>query len=94
MKKKGVLLTVEGISIVGELYIPEQGDRKAFPALCLCHGIPSGRPPEPGDKGYPGLAEKFCTAGFATLIFNFRGTGLSGGNLDLNLWLITSALLG
>ena len=86
MKKKGVLLRVEGIDIVGELYIPEQGDRKTFSALCLCHGIPSGKPPEPGDKGYPHLAKKFCAAGFATLIFNFRGTGLSGGNFDLLGW--------
>ena len=32
------------------------------------------------------LAEKVCREGFITLIFNFRGTGNSGGNLDLAGW--------
>ncbi|HJX70204.1 MAG TPA: alpha/beta fold hydrolase [Dehalococcoidia bacterium] len=82
--KRSVLLTVEGIDILGELYLPEEG--KTFPALCICHGIPSGKPADPADRGYPLLAEKSCHAGFITLIFNFRGTGISGGNFDLQGW--------
>jgi len=85
MEKRGISLTVEGINIVGELYLPEEGG-KALPALCICHGIPSGKPADPTDGGYPLLAEKFCTAGFVTLIFNFRGTGASGGNFDIMGW--------
>jgi alpha/beta superfamily hydrolase len=86
VRKRGIVLTVEGTSVVGELYIPSEEDRKTFPALCICHGIPSGKPPDPADKGYPLLAERFAKAGFVTMIFNFRGTGLSGGNLDLSGW--------
>ena len=32
------------------------------------------------------LAQRFCDAGFLTLIFNFRGTGDSGGNFDIIGW--------
>jgi uncharacterized protein len=84
MERRGVSLLVDGIDILGELYLPEGG--KTFPALCICHGIPSGKPADPADGGYPLLAEKFSSAGFITLIFNFRGTGISGGDFDLQGW--------
>jgi len=32
------------------------------------------------------LAERICREGFAVLIFNFRGTGASSGNLDILGW--------
>lgn len=82
--KESIHLTVDGIDILGELYLPTEG--KTFPALCICHGIPSGKPPDPNDGGYPMLAEKFCAAGFITLIFNFRGAGISGGDFDIMGW--------
>jgi len=85
MKRRGISLKVEGINIIGELYLHEEGG-KALPALCICHGIPSGKPTDPANGGYPLLAEKFCAAGFVTLIFNFRGTGMSGGNFDIMGW--------
>ena len=78
-----VRLEVDGLNLVGELYVPP-GDR-VYPALCICHGIPAG-PPDPGDRGYALLAERFCHAGFLTLIFNFRGAGRSEGNLDIMGW--------
>lgn len=34
----------------------------------------------------PALRKEFCSEGFAALIFNFRGCGESGGNLDLLGW--------
>ena len=77
-------LTVDEISIVGELHLPEEGGPS--PALCICHGIPSGKPADPADRGYPHLAEQFCSSGFITAIFNFRGTGTSGGNFDMMGW--------
>lgn len=85
MEKRRVSLTVDGIQIAGEFHLP-QGKEQPWPTLCICHGIPSGAPPDPKDGGYPLLAEKFCTAGFATLIFSFRGTGSSGGNFDIMGW--------
>jgi len=83
MEKRGFALDVEDFNIVGQVYIPE--GEGACPVLCLCHGIPRGIR-DPSDPGYPLLAQKFCDAGFLTLIFNFRGTGDSGGNFDILGW--------
>jgi dipeptidyl aminopeptidase/acylaminoacyl peptidase len=83
--KRNFTLTVDGLHLPGEVYFPETTKRPC-PALCLCHGIPSGQPSSSDDRGYPGLAERFCAAGFVTLIFNFRGAGLAQGNLDMMGW--------
>ena len=83
MQKKGISLELEGIKLVGQVYVPQQ--KKSYPAVCLCHGVPRGIP-DPSDRGYPFLAERFCDAGFVTLIFNFRGTGDSEGNFDIIGW--------
>jgi putative redox protein len=83
--KRDFTLTVDNLSLPCEVYIPETAKRP-WSALCLCHGIPSGQPGSSGDRGYPGLAERFCAAGFVSLIFNFRGAGLSQGNLDMMGW--------
>ena len=83
MIKKIVTLDVDDINISGQLYLPD-GEGQ-HPAVCICHGIPA-HIPEPGNNGYPLLAERICCEGFAVLIFNFRGTGASGGNLDILGW--------
>jgi dipeptidyl aminopeptidase/acylaminoacyl peptidase len=83
--KKELILKVDNLRLPGEVYVPESAKRP-HPALCLCHGIPSGQPGSSDDRGYPGLAEKFCAAGFVTLIFNFRGAGPAEGNLDMMGW--------
>jgi dipeptidyl aminopeptidase/acylaminoacyl peptidase len=78
------VLEVDDIRITGQLYLPGKDNR--YPVVCLCHGVPSGLPPAPGDGGYPELAERLCRDGHAVIIFNFRGTGDSGGNMDLLGW--------
>jgi dipeptidyl aminopeptidase/acylaminoacyl peptidase len=83
MRTELVTLEVDGVVIVGQLYLPS-GDMP-YPTVCVCHGIPAGIP-DPSDRGYPLLAEQICCQGFAVLIFNFRGTGDSGGNLDMLGW--------
>ena len=83
METKEIRLNSSGLKLAGELFIPSKD--KIHPALCICHGIPA-TPPDPTDKGYTLLAQRFCQAGFATLIFNFRGTGRSKGNLDILGW--------
>ncbi len=83
--KKDVTLKASGLSLPGELYFPE-GAKSPSPALCLCHGIPSGAPQDPSDSGYPGLAQRFSAAGFLTLVFNFRGCGGAEGNIDMLGW--------
>jgi dipeptidyl aminopeptidase/acylaminoacyl peptidase len=83
MEVRAVRLKADGLDLVGELHVPSTD--QAHPALCICHGIPA-TPPDPTDRGYALLAQRFCQTGFATLIFNFRGTGRSGGNLDILGW--------
>lgn len=83
--RESITLDVGGVRIAGEIYVPG-GGAAGFPVLCICHGIPSGNAPDPADGGYPVLAEKFCRAGFTTVIFNFRGTGASGGDFDMIGW--------
>jgi dipeptidyl aminopeptidase/acylaminoacyl peptidase len=83
MEVREIRLKSDGLELVGELHIPS-GD-EVHPALCICHGLPA-TPPDPTDRGYTLLAQRFCHTGFATLIFNFRGAGRSEGNLDLLGW--------
>jgi dipeptidyl aminopeptidase/acylaminoacyl peptidase len=83
MEVQEVRLKADGLELAGELHIPSRG--KVHPVLCICHGIPAARP-DPADKGYALLAQRFCHAGFITLIFNFRGAGKSQGDLDILGW--------
>ena len=80
---KQIVLDVEGIAISGQLCLPDS--QAPHPTVCVCHGIPN-RIYDPGNRGYALLAEKICRQGFAVLIFNYRGTGMSGGNFDILGW--------
>jgi len=81
---ESVQLKVDGLQLTAEVRFPDgQGPH---PAICICHGIPARRTPDPTDRGYPLLAEVFCSHGFAVLIFNFRGAGDSEGNFDIMGW--------
>ena len=77
-------LESEGILLAAALVTPP--GRGPHPGLILCHGMPAGRGSRSDaegagdDPGYPDLAEWCALEGFATLIFNFRGAGQSGGN--------------
>jgi uncharacterized protein len=82
--KKEVRITVNGLELAGQFVLPE-GKEPPFPAVILCHGIPSGIV-DPADGGYPVLAARIATEGFAVLTFSFRGTGMSGGNFDIEGW--------
>lgn len=82
MERRDFSIEMEGFNLAGEVYAPHS---RPCPTLCLCHGIPRGIP-DPGDRGYPALAETFAKAGFLTAIFNFRGTRDSGGNFDMLGW--------
>jgi len=86
MTIKPVVLEVDNLKIAGQLYLPGEDEQTRYPAVCVCHGVPSGNPPDPNDGGYPRLAERICGEGFAVFIFNFRGTGASEGNIDILGW--------
>jgi len=83
MNIRNVCLKSDGLKLIAEVYTPS--GIKPGPALCICHGIPA-TPYNPADRGYATLAQRFCAAGFVTLIFNFRGAGKSQGNLDILGW--------
>ncbi len=83
--KRNVTLAADNLHLPGEVYFPENS-RLPAPALILCHGIPSGQPNPSDDTGYPGLAGRFCEAGFISLVFNFRGAHVAEGNLDMLGW--------
>lgn len=74
----------DDIPIAGHLLAADQKGMR--PLLVLCHGAPSGAPPEPGDGGYPELAQRLFEQGYDAAWFNFRGTGESGGNIDFLGW--------
>ena len=84
MLTDSIVLSVDGIPVVGQIYLPEKNG--PHPVVCLCHGVPSGNPPDPDDGGYPVLAERICREKYGVFYFNFRGTGDSGGNFDLFGW--------
>jgi dipeptidyl aminopeptidase/acylaminoacyl peptidase len=86
MTYRDITLQADGINIEGRLYLPGRGERESCPAVCICHGIPSGIQRDSSDVGYPAFAERICNEGFAVFIFNFRGTGESGGNMDMTGW--------
>jgi dipeptidyl aminopeptidase/acylaminoacyl peptidase len=88
MMERDVTLRVDNLKLVGRLYLPEGGWPRPYPTVCVCHGIPLSEEAKTGvgERGYPALAERICQSGFAVLIFNFRGTGASGGNFDLLGW--------
>ncbi|MFC1910691.1 alpha/beta hydrolase [Chloroflexota bacterium] len=81
--RKEITLKSENITLRGQLFTPDSGGK--LPAVCVCHGIPSGKT-SPVSAGYPELAEMLCRQGFVALIFNFRGTGASEGNFDIAGW--------
>jgi alpha-beta hydrolase superfamily lysophospholipase len=85
MKSNELQLTREGINIRGWLYFPDDNFRGLRPVVILCHGIP-GSKPDPSDSGYSGLIEEIVSNGYCCTIFNFRGCGLSGGNIDMDGW--------
>lgn len=84
MFTESVVLSVDGITVVGQIYLPDTC--AVYPVVCLCHGVPSGKPPDPDDGGYPALAERICRKKYGVFYFNFRGTGDSGGDFDLLGW--------
>lgn len=86
MAKTDISLKSEGLKLKGEVYFPYAQDGEPSPALCLCHGIPGGGPPDPSDPGYPAFAARFSQAGFITIIFNFRVSGGNEGNFDIAGW--------
>ncbi len=82
---RDITLEVDGLKLMGRLYLPGGSDCGPYPAVCICHGIPAERYDPAGDS-YPQLAERVCGEGIAALTVKFRGAGTSGGDIDLPGW--------
>ncbi len=81
--KRELVVDAAGTTLRGTVLLPSSGGRP--PLVVLCHGIPSGAP-VPGEPGYEVLAGRLAEGGAAACFFNFRGTGLSGGDFSLRGW--------
>jgi fermentation-respiration switch protein FrsA (DUF1100 family) len=86
MAKNNVTVRVDNLNLAGEFSTPE-GIPPPYPLVCFCHGIPAAQH-NPAEGGYPALAQRFNEADFATMVFNFRGTGASEGNMDIRGWTV------
>ena len=75
---------VDGLTIRGAWCARSGATR--LPVLLIMHGIPRAKP-EPGDQTYRVLARAAAADGWLAVIFNFRGTGASEGDLSLAGWL-------
>jgi len=84
MKRTPFVVTSEGLRLPGELYVPE----RPRALILFLHGIPSGRPPTPGDDdpGYPGLAQRFAARDYATAWFDMRGVREAAGDFSPFGW--------
>jgi pimeloyl-ACP methyl ester carboxylesterase len=86
-RKEAFTVHSDGIEIRGQMFFPVARPSRLYPVLVICHGIPgSGTARDPGDPGYVALANDFASLGIATVIFNFRGCGDSGGNFEMMGW--------
>ena len=65
---------VDGETCRGTLYLPG-GDGSAPPTVVMAPGLGAER-----SFGYPAIAERFADAGYAALLFDYRGFGASDGD--------------
>jgi fermentation-respiration switch protein FrsA (DUF1100 family) len=84
LKIEAVRLQVDGLALSGQLFLPQNSS--PAPVVCICHGIPATKNYDLVERGYPLLAEAVTAHGYASFLFNFRGTGKSEGNFDIAGW--------
>ena len=95
VSRSDYMINSQGVSLSASLLSPD--GKGPHPGLIICHGMPStprssqldiGGHANVSDQGitYLQLAEIFAWDGFATVIFNFRGTGHSTGNFHYSGW--------
>ena len=72
----------DGLRLDAGIDVPENPRGTAV----LLHGIPSISPPEPGDTGYRGLAERFAAEGWAAAWGDMRAVRRSPGYFSIEGW--------
>jgi len=76
-------LLVDGITLRGRVF--SEAAPLPCSAVLILHGIPRDRTSS-RDESYPQLARCLAGLGWLAVLFNFRGTGESGGNFHLLGW--------
>lgn len=72
----------DGLRLEAGIELPDDARGVAV----LLHGIPSISPPDPDDRGYPGLAERFAEDGWAAAWGNMRAVRNSPGYFSIEGW--------
>ncbi len=81
-QEKVLPVTCDGLRLSCGSVIPDN----ARGVVVLLHGIPSTNPPDPEDKGYPGLARDFAARGWAALWADMRAVRESEGFFSIEGW--------
>ena len=82
MIERPLAIVCDGVRLAGGIVVPD--DPKG--AVVLFHGIPSVAPPEPGDTGYPGFADRFAEEGWAAAWVDMRAVRASKGHFSIEGW--------
>jgi pimeloyl-ACP methyl ester carboxylesterase len=80
--EKALPLTCDGFKLQCGSAVPDEVKGIAV----LLHGIPSISPPDPDDKGYPGLALDFAARGWAAVWADMRAVRESEGFFSIEGW--------
>lgn len=72
----------DGLRLDAGIEVPESPRGVAV----LFHGIPSVTPPDPDDTGYPGLAARFASEGWAAAWGDMRAVRRSPGYFSIEGW--------
>lgn len=75
-------VTSDGLRLDAGIEVPDEPRGTAV----LLHGIPSVAPPDPDDRGYPGLAERFAAEGWAAAWGDMRAARKSPGYFSIEGW--------
>lgn len=82
MKAASLEVVSDGLRLDAGIVVPDEPRGTAV----LLHGIPSVAPPDPDDTGYPGLAERFATEGWAAAWGDMRAAKQSPGYFSIEGW--------
>lgn len=82
MIERPLAIVCDGVRLAGGIVVPDNPKG----ACVLLHGIPSVAPPEPGDTGYPGMADRFAEEGWAAAWVDMRAVRGSKGFFSIEGW--------
>jgi alpha-beta hydrolase superfamily lysophospholipase len=82
VEERSLAIVCDGVRLAGGVVVPD--DPRG--AVVLLHGIPSVMPPEPGDTGYPGVAQRLAEAGWAAAWADMRAVRASKGFFSIEGW--------